>query len=157
MTVRPMKQDDLKELAQIYVEVYEDFDVGEKWDQESAQKLLKHFFDKQPDMCFVAEKGNQLLGGFLAGVKPWWDGNHLVDAELFVHPKHQKSGVGSQLSKHAYQEAKDKYQATYLDFVTFSGFDFPLSWYKKQGFEVINGWTLISGELQEVLQNLENS
>ena len=68
--VRPMKENDLSPLAEIYTEVYRVFDVGERWDKESAEKMLGHWFKHYPDLAFVAEYDGKVVGAFLAGVKP---------------------------------------------------------------------------------------
>jgi len=150
-----MKEADLQALAQIYVDVYTDFDVGEKWTVPTAKDLLEYWLKRQADLAFVAELDGELVGGFVAGVKPWWDGMHLVDGEVFVHPKHQKSGVGTELSKVMYKTALDKYNVVAFDTYTFSKTDFPLKWYKKQGFKEIKEWTMISADVKEVLDYLE--
>src|SRR5687768_3198077 len=97
ITIRIMTQEDLAVLADIYSEVYRVFDVGENWDKDSAYQLLEYWLHKQPDLSFVAEADEKIVGAFIAGIKPWWDGNHLVDGELFVHPDFQAKRVGTEL------------------------------------------------------------
>lgn len=150
-----MSEADLKSLATIYCEVYRVFDVGEQWDESSAYKLLEYWFHKQPDLAFVAEIEGNLVGAFIAGIKPWWDGNHLIDGELFVHPDNQSQGVGTQLSRKMFETALEKYQATVWDTYTFAKHDFPLKWYKSLGFEPNEDWIMISGDLRQALAKLK--
>ncbi len=152
--IRPMKEADLGKLSKIYSEVYEAFDVGEKWTEKTAFELLRHWLKRQPDLAFVAECNGEIVGGFVAGIKPWWDGNHLFDGEIFVHPKHQKSGIGTALSKTMFNEAIKKYDAKFWDAYTFKKHDFPLKWYKSIGFEEIKEWTMIGGDLRKALKKL---
>jgi aminoglycoside 6'-N-acetyltransferase I len=105
INIRSIKKEDLKKLAEIYTEVYRLFDVGEKWTKESSFKLLEYWLNRQKDLCFLAEVENEIVGAFVAGVKPWWDGNHLVDGEIFIHPKFQKRGIGKFLSDFMYKFA----------------------------------------------------
>ena len=149
-----MQKTDVPRLAEIYVEVYTNFDVGERWTVTTAKDLLNYWLKRQPDLTFVAEINNELVGVFVAGVKPWWDGNHLVDGEIFVHPKFQKTGIGTELSKVMYHTALDKYKVVSFDTYTFSKTEFPLRWYKKQGFKEIKEWVMITADLRKVLQNL---
>jgi len=86
-----MQKKDLEKLSEIYSLVYEKFDIGEKWTSKTAKKLLEYWFDKQSDLAFVAEENNKIVGAFIAGIKPWLDGNHLSDGEIFVHPNYQKN------------------------------------------------------------------
>lgn len=155
LLIRLIKKEDLKILARLYCKVYTNFDVGEKWNQRSAYNLLSYWFERQPDLCFLAEYKRKVVGAFLAGIKPWWDGNHLIDGEVFVDPDYQKKGIGTELSKTIYKTAINKYNAKCFDAITFSNKKHPLSWYKKQGFTKIKNWVLISGNLELVMKKLE--
>jgi len=154
LNIRLVEEKDLNALAEIYAAVYVFFDTGEKWTAESAKKMLKYWLDKQPDLAFLAEYEGKIVGGFLSGVKPWWDGVHLFDGELFVHPDFQNQKIGKALFKRMLAEASEKYKATTFDAFTYNGSEFPLSWYKKIGFHVIKEWTMFSGDIKEVLKKI---
>ncbi|KKS14010.1 MAG: GCN5-related N-acetyltransferase [Candidatus Daviesbacteria bacterium GW2011_GWB1_41_5] len=141
-------------LADVYVKAYASVDVGEKWDQESAHKLLQYWLKRQPDLFFLAETDSKIVGGFVAGIKPWWDGNHLVDGEIFVDPGYQGKGVGSELSKVMFGTAMEKYGARIWDAFTFRKPDFPKGWYQKLGFKEVKEWMMISGDLENALEIL---
>jgi len=153
--VRQMQKQDLQQLSEIYTIVYQKFDVGERWTPESSKELLSYWFDKQPDLALVAEFDEKIVGAFVAGVKPWWDGNHLVDGEIFVHPDYQKKGIGTELSKAIYKIALEKYKVVRFDTYTFKKTNFPLSWYKSQGFTENKEWAMIEGDVKSILSNLE--
>ncbi len=156
LSIRLMSKDDLKPLAAIYCRVYASFDVGEKWDEKSARDLLSYWLRRQPDLCFVAEYDNRVVGAFVAGIKPWCDGNHLVDGEIFVDPDCQRKRVGTELSKVMYKTAIKRYNAKCFDAITFRTPEFPLSWYKSQGFKEVDNWVVISGKIRSILANLES-
>lgn len=156
LVIRTFDKRDLDKLAKLYCKVYDRIDVGEKWEYTSAHKLLSYWLERQPDLCFLAEYDKVIVGGFVSGVKPWWDGNHLFDGEVFVDPDHQKKGIGTELSKVMYKTAVEKYGATHFDAFTFSDREHPLSWYKKQGFNEVKNWTIISGDLRKVLKKLNS-
>jgi len=155
LSIRLVKEEDLDDLAKLYLKVYTHFDVREKWDFDSAYKLVSYWFKRQPDLCFLSELKGKIVGGFVAGIKPWCDGNHLVDGEMFVDPDYQKKGIGSELSKVMYRTALEKYDAKIFDAITFSKKEHPLKWYKRQGFREVKEWTIISGDLREILENLD--
>ncbi len=152
--IRAARKEDLEKLAKVYVEVYRVFDVGEKWTQDSAYKLLDYWLIRQPDLAFVAEEDDSLIGAFFVGVKPWWDGNHLVEGEIFVDPAHQAQGVGKKLLKIVLGKALEKYQVTFWDTITFRRFDFPLNWYKKIGMEEVLEWVLVNGDVKSIMKSL---
>ena len=153
INVRPMNKNDLEQLSEVYVAVYKKFDVGEKWSKKAAYWLLRYWLRKQPDLAFVTEHNGKIVGAFVAGIKPWWDGNHLFDGEIFVHPKYQKKGIGKLLTKVLFQKAIKKYNVTFWDAHTFKK-KFPLRWYKSLGFKEIKEWTMITGNIRKALKKL---
>ena len=155
VTIRAVKETDLPELARVYCKVYEQADVGENWEEPAAQKLLSYFYSAQPDLSFLAEQEGRIVGGFLASVKPWWDGNHLVEGEVFVDPECQASGIGTELSKTMYRTAKDKHAVTHVEWITFRNKEHPLKWYESQGFTEMKDWTIVAGCIDDILKNLE--
>jgi GNAT superfamily N-acetyltransferase len=149
-----VRRKDLRKLSEVYAAVYREFDVGEKWTAKKAYTLLEYWFQRQPDLAFVAESEGKIVGGFVAGIKPWWDGNHLVDGEIFVHPEFQRKGIGSLLSMAMFRKAMKKYNAKVWDTYTFRG-KYPLKWYRSLGFREIGEWTMISGDLKEAAKKLK--
>ena len=149
-----MKEEDLEEVAVLYTDIYDKVDIGEKWTKSASHQLMKYWLSKQSDLCFVAIIEDKIVGGFVAGIKPWWDGNHLVDGEVFVDYNYHKHKIGTELSKAIYKTALTKYKITSIDFVTFSKNGFPLSWYERLGFKVNRQLVLINGTPKETLKNL---
>ena len=155
MKIRKAEEKDIKNIAKVFLKVYTNFDVGEKWSEQSSNNLMNYWFKRQSDLFFVAEKDNKIIGAFVAGVKPWWDGNHLADGELFVDPDYQKQKVGTRLSIKMYETAIKKYNIKYVDGVTFRDFEFPLKWHKSLGFKEVKEWMIISGEVNKILKILK--
>ncbi len=153
--IRPMQKEDLQQLAEVYSVVYQKFDIGERWTPGTAKRLLSYWFDKQPDLAFVAEFDGEVVGAFVAGIKPWWDGNHISDGEIFVHPDHQKQGIATKLSIALYEKALKKYKVVSFDTYTFKKTKFPLSWYLSQGFIQNEEWTMILGDVKSILSRLK--
>ncbi len=149
-----MRKEDKKETAALYAKIYDRVNIGEHWTRNSAQRLLHFWLQKQPDLCFVAIVDKKIIGGFLGGIKPWWDGNHLVDGEVFVDYAFHKKGIGTALSKKMYKTALDKYRITSIDLVTFSKGGFPLSWYQSLGFKTNDFLKMISGKPKKALKKL---
>ena len=145
----------MKEISKMYSLVYEKSDVGERWTVETAKKLISYWFKRQPDVAYLAECNGQIVGAFIAGIKPWWDGNHISDGELFVHPNYQKKGIATKLSIAVYEKALEKYGVVILDAYTFKRKKFPLSWYLSQGFTQNKEWTMITGSVKTALSKLK--
>lgn len=153
--IRNVKIEDLKELAPIYKELYDDADIGEYWAIESAEKLLKYWYDKQQDLFFVAEEDGKAVGAVMSGVKPWFDGNRLVDTEIFVSKKYQERHIGKELYKTHLSEAKRIYQAKVIEFHIYGNEDeFPQNWYNKIGFKKDKELIIMNADIQQVLERL---
>lgn len=155
ITIRPMTADDLPALAAMYVRSFADPALGEHWTEPAAQALLANWYARQPDLAFVAADDSKLLGAFVVGVRPWWDGNHLVDGELFVDSDSQGKGVASDLIREVLLQAKAKYAPVVWESYTFKGQDFPLNWYKRMGFREIDEWVMIRADVADVLHKLD--
>ena len=54
--IRLVKLQDIKDLAIIYKDLYDDVDIGEFWSVESAEKLLNYYYDKQRDLFELQKK-----------------------------------------------------------------------------------------------------
>lgn len=145
-----MKNEDLQQLAAVYVHALENV-MNEKWTEQSAYVLLSDWFRRQPDLAFVAESDHSLVGAFIVGIRPWWDGNHLVDGEFFVEPNYQRRGIGRQLIHQAVQVAVEKYAPVVWETHTFRGQAFPLEWYKRLGFQEIEEWVMIRANIKQIL------
>ena len=149
------KQSDLEILAQAYANYYNNSVLEEKWTTESATRMFEYFYDKTPDLFFVAYENENPIGVIMTLLKPWWDGMHLEDGELFVLPDYRRGGVAKQLFKTLFQYAIEKYDATMLEAHTYEDENgFPYCWYKKLGFETIEDWKIISGDIKQIVKKL---
>lgn len=154
--IRQTRKTDLPELSKIYTVAYNSLNIGENWTDDASYKLMEHFFKEQEDLFFTAEEDNKIIGGIVASVRPWWDGNHLIDGELFIDPNFQRKGIGKRLIKKLFQTAKEKYNVISWDTYTHRVYEYPLKWYKNLGFEEIKHWVMITGDISKVLEKLKD-
>jgi len=95
--IRLIEKSDIKALAKIYKDLYDNVDIGENWTIESATNLLNYWYSKQKDLFFVAEEDGIPVGGIVSGVKNWFDGIRLIDTEIFVCKSYQGKGIARNL------------------------------------------------------------
>lgn len=149
-----MTQGDLDRLGAIYLKAFETIAADEHWTLESACALVEYWWRRQPDLAYVARADNQPIAAFIVGVKPWWDGNHLVEGELFVDSAWQNRGIGTRLLRQVLKVANERYSVVVWETHTFRGNDFPLSWYKKLSFIEIEEWVMIRADVSAIMQRL---
>lgn len=75
---------DLEAIAEAYSSYYANSVLEEKWTKESALELFRYFYKKNPDLLFIAYDNEKPVGIIMTLLKPWWDGMHLEDGEVFV-------------------------------------------------------------------------
>ena len=100
ITVNHLKKDeDINTIAEFYADYYSNSVLQEKWTKESAVKLFRYFYNQNKDLFFIAYDGDKPVGIITSVLKPWWDGNHLEDGEVFVIGEYRKKGIAKLLFK----------------------------------------------------------
>ena len=155
MNIRNIEKQDLGSLSQLYWDCFTEELTWEKWTTWTASKLLNFFYDKQKDLFFLAEIDWRIVWAVVFIVKPWRDGNLLVDGEIFVHPDFQKEWIGSKLLYRCIYKAREEYNCRYICAITFSNYKHPLNYYLKLWFEVDKERIIIWGKSDLILKNLE--
>lgn len=81
-----IKQSQLAEVGHVYAECFNLADIGEHWTDQAATAFLTHLWKIQPDLFYIAVQDNAIIGAIAGSIKPWYDGHHIHEIELFVHP-----------------------------------------------------------------------
>ena len=154
--IRLVRLEDIKSLAPIYKELYDDADIGEFWSIENAEKLLNYWYEKQKDLFFVAEEDGKAVGAVMSGIKPWFDGNRLIDTEIFVSKDYQEKHLGKELYKKHLSEAQRIYNAKVIEFHTYGDeSEFPQNWYNRIGFKRDKELIIMNANIEEVIEHLK--
>ncbi|MBQ6109892.1 MAG: GNAT family N-acetyltransferase [Alphaproteobacteria bacterium] len=149
------KKEDLTIIAGHYANYYNNSVLNEKWTKEKVVELFRYFYNQYPDLFFVAYDDDKPVGVIMSALKPWWDGNHLEDGEVFVLPSYRRMGIAKLLFKALFKYAVEKFNATTLLGHTYEDENgFPYSWYKRLGFETINDWKIISCDIKEIMKKI---
>jgi len=152
--IRKATVEDVSELAKTYIAAFKPVDPSENWTEERAAALISFFIERQSDLAFVAELNSRIVGAIFGLAKPWWDGVHLVETELFVAPEAQRKGVGAALFRHYLHNAKNLYSAKIMESITFKELAFPSSWYAELGFREKEEWKVLLGEVEALFKKL---
>lgn len=150
VNIRLVKKEDLMTLAKIYKDLYGKSILNEDWTREKSYGLLEFFYKLQSDIFMVAEVDGKVVGAVMSIVKPWHDGNRLIETEIFVDNDYQRRGIASRLFHQHFRLAMEKYNTKVIEAHTYQEENgYPLNWYKKQGYKVINEWYVINGNIKE--------
>lgn len=154
--IRLIKQEDIKILAKIYKELYDDADIWEFWSIESAENLLNYRYNKQPDLFFVAEENWEPVWAIVSWIKPRFDWNRLIDTELFVDKNWQKKYIWKQLFQTHISEAKKIYNTNIIEFHTYGDeTEFPQNWYKRIWCKKDEELIIMNAKIESIIKNLE--
>lgn len=154
--IRNVNETDIKGLAPIYKELYDNADIGEYWTIESSEKLLYYWYEKQKDLFLVAEENDEVVGAIMSGIKPWFDGNRLIDSEIFVSSKYQGKHIAKDLFVSHLKKAKELYDVKTMEFHTYGDEEeFPQCWYNRIGFKKDNELIIMNGKVDDVLNKLQ--
>ncbi len=91
----------------------------------------------------------------MSGVKPWFDGNRLIDAELFVSKEYQNKHIATNLYKKHLEEAVRIYNCKVIEFHTYGNEEeFPQSWYRKIGSTKNEELIIMNANIEKVLKKM---
>jgi ribosomal protein S18 acetylase RimI-like enzyme len=156
ITIRSATKNDLPQLGELFSKVYTDKEF-DKFTPPAAVEYLEWLINRCPELAFVAEVDKRIIGGYLAAIKPWFDGPHVVDGEIFVDERYRQYGIGLKLTKTLLQQAKETFGAVVIEATVFNyGEDGQraLDWHKSNGREIVPEIVFISGSIDEVLQKV---
>lgn len=144
----------LKPLSKILAEVFSAAEPEKPWDDEHAYNYLNHFFQKQPDLFFVAQDNEKTIGGICATVKPWRTGPRCLIEALFIDSQHQKQGIGKELMKKVLKTAMKKYDTVTVEGISFTDKNFR-ELNEKLGLQVDDQAVVVKGDCREILLRLK--
>lgn len=155
--IRDVGLEDLETLSVIYADAFRPEKTNEHWTPTLAKQVMNYWHKRSPEgMQILAEQEGKVLGAIFMDIKPWWDGPRMIDGEFFVSSEAQGMGVGRILLKTILQKAKDGYNITCFETITFKPeTEHPLKWYKRLGFEIDEVLVVISGKTDTILENLK--
>ncbi len=107
-TIRSLIESDLDACAKAFAETFAAPPYNDEWSVRDARVKLAKLLGIDPDYAVCAEADGRIVGAVFGRVSYWWVGPCLVVEELFVHPAHQRRGVGRALMMEAQTRAKDR-------------------------------------------------
>lgn len=155
ITFKEVEEKDLHILANLYSIIYLNINMGENWTYPTALSYMHYFYHYQPDLFICAYDDNIPIGAIMSTLKPYYDGLHLTETELFVSSDYRGQNIGKKLLEMHFELAISKYDASYIDAITYINHPkSPLDWYKKIGLEPNTNLVILNGKLDNCLKKL---
>ena len=153
----------IPQLAQAYVEHYNNAGLGESWTTEEVEEMLKWQLGQSLGRYFFVKWAKDLesnkefpVGFFCAYTKPYQSGKMIWDEELFVLPEYRKFGIGTELMEAMFTVAKSS-GVDFFESLTYEDENgYPLKFHQKLGIER-DDLIHIYGETEKILTNIEEN
>ena len=151
ITFQEAKEKDLKILASLYSVALLDLKPEENWTNPTALSHLNYFYNIQPDLFICAYDDGIPIGAIFSVLKPYWDGLHLTELEVFVSKDYQGKHIGRKLFENHFALAISKYNVTSVHLTVLQDY---LSWFQKIGLEAFYDRITLCGSVETCLQKL---
>lgn len=114
-----------------------------------------NFYHYQPDLFICAYDDDIPIAAVMSTLKPYYDGLHLTETELFVSEDYRGQNIGKKLLEMHFELAIAKYDVSRIDAITYiNNPDSPLDWYKKIGLRLANNLVILHGNLENCLKKI---
>jgi len=150
LKIRKAKKEDIIQLIKIYKRVWNNSENKENWTNEKIKRLLDFYFNYKTFIGLVAMIDNKIVGAFFSFIKPWHDGNHLGEGELFVDSDYQKQKIGTKLFFEMMKEAKRR-KCIIHELISYEKTS---RWYKKIGMKE-TGLKHLSGNIGRIIKKIK--
>ena len=119
------------------------------WSIERAKVYLTQAYLVSPDFCFMAlSEDEKLLGAIFCKIGPSKTGDLLIVESLQVIDEYRNKGAGKALLKYVINKACES-NILNIGMMSPVKNQFPISWYKKIGFEE-TGWIELSATTNKI-------
>lgn len=149
LQIRRSKKQDLKQLAKIYKRAYGRSKEGEDWSTQRAKALLDFYLRQKTFIGLTALVDGKIVGAFFSFIKPWYDGDHLGEGELFVDPDYQHRKIGTKLFLEMNKIAKRK-GCTIHELIVYGSI---ARWYKRLGIKE-SGLKHMQGKIKDIVRRM---
>ena len=137
ITFKEIQEKDLQILASLYSIIYLNIEANEKWTYETALSYIQYFYHHQPDLFICAYDDDIPIGAVMSTLKPYYDGMHLSNLDIFVSEDYRDQNIGKKLLEMHLELANAKYDVKQIDTIINKNlYDDSLNWCKDVGLEI---------------------
>lgn len=153
MRIRLITRKDMDEIAKLFVLSSQKESKAFRWTKEIAEKYILKSFRTNRDLCFVMTDNNKIIAAEMCILEPFLNKMVISSQYIVVHPDFRKKRVATKLIRKLVIKAENKYGIEEIETSIYSLTNFPLSWYESIGFREKKHYTLVKGNIKEILKN----
>ena len=84
MIIKKFDHNELKNIINIFLNVYNGPQWNDQWDDGRAEVYLKTFISNPSSINYLAYSNEQLIGACIGERKCWWQGDEYYINEIFI-------------------------------------------------------------------------
>lgn len=149
LIIRKSRRRDIEQLTKIYKRAYGRSKDGDDWSVSRAKALLDFYFKQKTFLGLTALVDGKIVGAFFSFIKPWHDGDHLGEGELFVDPDYQHRKIGTKLFLKMNKIARRK-GCTIHELIVYGRIT---RWYKRLGIKD-SGLKHMQGKIKDIIKRM---
>ena len=155
ITFKEAREKDLPILASLYSVINLNIEKSETWTYETALSYMNYFYHHQPDLFICAYDEDIPIAAVMSTLKPYYDGMHLTNLELFVSEDYKDQDIEKKLLEMHLELANAKYNVRHIDTIINKNiFDDSLNWCKDVGLEINPNLVILNSNLDNCLKNI---
>lgn len=151
ITFKEINEKDFNILANIYGAISLDTRPNENWTYETSLSYIQYFYSHQPDLFICAYDDDIPIGAVMSTLKPYYDGMHLIQTEVFVSSDYEEQNIKEKLLEMHLKLASTKYHVSHINAITDNS---SLDWFNKIGLEPNSNLIVLQGSLENCLQKI---
>lgn len=97
--IRKIQMEDMDSCAEIMMSVYNNEQWQCNWDFKAAKAYLLDYYEASKFIGFVLVIDEKIRGAIFCHEKIWWNNSEVFVDEMFICPKLQRKGYGTELLK----------------------------------------------------------
>jgi len=155
ITFKEVQEKDLEILASLYSIIYLNIEANETWTYETALSYIQYFYHHQPDLFICAYDDDIPIGAIMSTLKPYYDGMHLSNLDIFISEDYRDQNIGKKLLEMHLELANAKYDASHIDTIINKNIsDDSLNWCRDVGLEINADLIILHSNLDNCLKRI---
>ncbi|HBB28760.1 MAG TPA: N-acetyltransferase [Clostridiales bacterium] len=130
--IRKIQMEDIDSCAEIMMSVYNNEQWQCNWDFKTAKAYLLDYYEASKFIGFVLVIDEKIRGAIFCHEKIWWNNSEVFVDEMFICPKLQRKGYGTELLKMVESYIKEHNLAGFT--LSTNRFTPAPDFYRKNGF-----------------------